>query len=180
MDVIFDIDGTLADPAHRLHFINDMAYWTSPPGKLPRPNWEAFLSPDEIIKDAPIQQTFYLLMTMLENPSDYRVIFATARKESTRQVTYDWLRGSPECPVRAFTWNAWERLSETKGHTVGPLLYMRPDSSRKPSDQVKRQLLKQIRADGFQPTLVFEDRKQDAAMWRSEGLLCCQVADGAY
>ena len=34
--------------------------------------------------------------------------------------------------------------------------------------------------DGYDPRLVFEDRKEDTAMWRDEGLLCCQVAEGDY
>lgn len=28
--------------------------------------------------------------------------------------------------------------------------------------------------------VVFEDRNDDTAMWRRNGLLCCQVADGNY
>lgn len=181
MDVIFDIDGTLADASHRLHYIKDMAYWR--PGGITRdlkPDWDSFLSAEELAKDAPIEETFYLLATMLNQPQDYRVLFITGRKESTRSVTYDWLRGGPECPIRCYSWHAWERRSEVQGKVYGPNLFMRSENDRRPSHEVKRGLLHAARYSGFNPTLVFEDRANDAEMWRSEGLFCCQVNEGQY
>lgn len=180
MDVIFDIDGTLADAGHRLHLIKDVARYVSIDGGTPRPNWEVFLSDEQIAKDAPIAQTFQLLTSMLEAPQDYRVIFITGRPWRQSQTTYEWLRGSPQCPVRCLSWNAWEKRSEVQGRRLGPILYMRSDGDRRQSHVVKEDLLNRARRDGFDPKLVFEDRKDDTEMWRRNGLLCCQVAEGDY
>lgn len=182
MDVIFDIDGTLADASHRLHFIKDMRYWVQSPSNpegLPKPDWESFLSDEQVARDAPIPQTWAILESMLDDPQGYRVIFITGRNQSTRGMTYKWLTDD-NCPIRYYAVAIWRRRSEYQGKTVGPILYMRSESDRRPSHHVKRDLLKLARADGFNPTLVFEDRKDDTAMWRSEGLLCCQVAEGDY
>jgi len=59
-------------------------------------------------------------------------------------------------------------------------LYMRPEGERKEDSEVKRDLLVQIRADGYNPVLVFEDRDRVVDMWREEGLRCLQVAPGNF
>lgn len=174
-DVIFDIDGTLADASHRLHFILN----PNPENYEFKKDWDSFLSDEQVAKDAPIPQTWALLGSMLENPRDYRVIFITGRPERTRQMTYDWLTWR-HCPVRLPASHAWYYRTKVMGKRQGPILYMRKDGDRRPSHEVKRDLLATARMDQFNPTLVFEDRADDAAMWRSEGLLCCQVAKGNY
>ena len=179
MDVIFDIDGTLADASHRLHFIKqpaeEMRNHVVPDFK---PDWDSFLSDEQVAKDSPIQQTCHLLMTMLDDPDDYRIIFITGRNKNTQEMTLKWL-GALTYPVRTYPPEAWIH-SNNLSRLSAPILYMRPVDDRRPSDKVKRDLLNKARADGFNPTLVFEDRKEDTAMWRSEGLLCCQVAEGDY
>lgn len=182
MDVIFDIDGTLADASHRLHFIKDMNHWVAPNGNplVPRvPDWETFLSDEQVAKDTPIPQTWALLSSMLEWPSEYRVVFVTGRKESTREMTYSWLTEGT-CPVRGMAVALWRRQTEYQGRKIGPILYMRSEGDRRPSHEVKSDLLDRVIADGFNPTLCFEDRKDDAAMFRARGLLCCHVAEGDY
>jgi hypothetical protein len=178
MDIVFDVDGTLANAKHRLHhIIEDPNVIYEQPFKK---DWDQFLSDELVAKDTPIEQMFYLLMTMLEAPQDYRVIFITGRPEAQRQVTYDWLRGGPECHARRFTWNAWERQTAYQGKHCGPILYMRSNGDRRLSHIVKGELLEKARMDGFDPKLAFEDRIEDTAMWREKGLLCCQVAEGNY
>jgi len=59
-------------------------------------------------------------------------------------------------------------------------LYMRPEGERREDCEVKRELLAQIRADGYNPVMVFEDRDRVVAMWREEGLRCLQVAPGNF
>lgn len=177
MDVIFDIDGTLADATHRLPLIKDPALWVGTP---PKPDWETFLADDNVAKDAPIPETFQLLETMLSLSGDYRVIFITGRNETTREMTYNWLRGDRKCPARSGANYWWELRSHAKGHEVGPIIYMRKEGDRRPSHVVKEELLQQARMDGFDPKLVFEDRADDTAMWRRNGLICAQVAEGKY
>lgn len=172
LDVIFDIDGTLADATHRLPFIKDKAHWVAPFGKDPRPNWEAFLSDDEIWKDSPIPQTWSLMTGLLRQ--GWRVLFITGRPLAQMTTTWNWL--TTHCPIRSQAADGIQR--QNKEH--GRCLYMRPDGDRRPSHMVKKQLLQHALDEGFRPSLVFEDRLEDTRMWREEGLRCCQVAEGDY
>jgi hypothetical protein len=169
MDIVFDIDGTLADANHRLHFIKDPLFWIGTP---PRPNWAGFLDDELTAKDAAIPQTWELMQALLSVTGN-RIIFITGRNETCREMTYNWLTDET-CPVRAGVVWKMKHLNRM------PTLYMRSKSDRRPSDVSKRESLHRARADGYDPKLVFEDRKEDTAMWRSEGLLCCQVAEGDY
>lgn len=162
LDVIFDIDGTLADATHRLHWIKDMAFWTNgSDGKPPRPNWDMFLSDELVAKDGYIPETWAIMSALVE--AGARITFITGRPESQRDTTFQWLKGR-------------ERYLDLNYSR----LYMRKTGDRRPSHEVKRDLLNQARKDGFKPTMVFEDRVDDTAMWRSEGLRCFQVAEGNY
>lgn len=156
MDIVFDIDGTLADAMHRLHFIE---------GEYR--DWDNFLSEDQIAKDGPIKPIWEILNAMHNN--GHRIIFITGRNVKTYDQTLKWIQDM-----------ANERAHEY-GHEEFPIIYMaRSENDRRPSDVVKRLGLQQAREDGYNPQLVFEDRSHDAAMWREEGLLCCQVAEGNY
>lgn len=157
MDVIFDIDGTLADAQHRLHFITEPASWIGPFKR----DWDKFLAPENVIKDAPIRPILEV-MSALDSHGN-RLLLMTGRKESLRVATVDWL-------------NEHARWFQYNGHR----LYMRADSDRRPSHETKQDNLMQARSQGFNPVLVFEDRADDTAMWRRNGLICCQVAEGAY
>ena len=72
MDVIFDIDGTLASADHRLHLIN--AHGAK--------DWETFLSPEMVDQDTPILETWLLMRLLMEAGHD--IIFITGRAEKTR------------------------------------------------------------------------------------------------
>lgn len=171
MDVIFDIDCTLANPAHRLHFIKDMAYWTCTEGKPPKPDWASFMHIDQVSKDTAIVPAWEILYSLLCTSN--RVIFITGRSEDQRQMTYDWLTDL-SCEYRSLAIWEMQRLNSM------PTIYMRKSGDRRPSHIVKEEGLMAARADGFNPTLVFEDRADDTAMWRRNGLFCCQVAVGNY
>lgn len=178
LDIIWDIDGTLADLSNRLHFIKDEDYFVAPfppePGSVNfKPDWDSFFSADAVSSDLPIKSAWNLLNELAA--SHNRIIFITGRPERIRKATEDWLFDA-WCPWRSLL---PLRLGKTMARMAHPV-YMRGDTDRRPSAVVKRDLLHQARRDGFFPAVVFEDRKDDAAMWREEGLLCCQVAEGAY
>lgn len=162
MDIVFDIDGTLANAEHRLHFIKD-------PDKAK--DWENFLSDEQVAGDSAIPEIWEILYFMLA--AGHRVIFITGRPEKQRQVTHDWLKNT-ECGIR----NPAARVMHIRRQ--GPIIYMRRDGDRRPSHVVKGELLERARKDGFHPVMAFEDRKDDAAMWREKGLRCLQVAEGDY
>lgn len=172
MDIIFDIDGTLADASHRLHLIKDMAHWVSVDGQPPKPDWETFLSDEMVAKDSPIPQTWETLLALLCVP-DNRILFITGRPDSQRETTLAWLMDDA-CDLRQ------DFCDHMHWEETVPVLYMRKTGDHRPSYIVKEELLQRARKDGYTPQLVFEDRKDDTEMWRRNGLLCCQVAEGNY
>ena len=75
MLICFDVDGTLADLSHRVHF------WRESPK-----NWNMFKS--EMVNDAPIEQIRNIAVMMLHG---HDVILCTGRGEDTREMTEAWL-----------------------------------------------------------------------------------------
>ena len=57
---------------------------------------------------------------------------------------------------------------------------MRDDDDRRADDIVKRELLARMRDGRFNPELAIDDRRRVVDMWRSEGLVCAQVAEGDF
>lgn len=51
---------------------------------------------------------------------------------------------------------------------------------RRSDVQVKRELLAEIRKDGYEPIVVLDDRSSVVEMWREEKLTCLQVAKGDF
>jgi len=145
MDVLVDLDGTLADCTHRLHHIRQ--------GR--RKNWDAFFAGCHL--DEPNEAVVALVKALIH---EHRVVYCSGRPEKTRKATEGWLL---------------EHLGVTD-----PQLYMRGDHDRRGDDIVKRELLHRIRADGYDPKLAIDDRKRVVDMWRSEGLVCAQVAEGDF
>ena len=68
MDVIWDIDGTLANNDHRAHLVEQE-----------KPDWDAFLSEEVVSRDEAIPATWHLLTMMVRQPD--RIIFITGRPE---------------------------------------------------------------------------------------------------
>jgi phosphoglycolate phosphatase-like HAD superfamily hydrolase len=74
--VVSDLDGTLANIEHRLHWIH-----------RDDPDWTAFFlaCPD----DLPIDNTIAVLRTL--HAAGYEVVLVSGRGEVARQATIDWL-----------------------------------------------------------------------------------------
>ena len=154
--ILVDIDGTLADIRHRLKYI------AHPHG---RKQWGAFF--DAMSDDKPIEPTIKLVKTLIAD-SGYagasEVLFVTGRPDSHRQQTLDWL-------CDHVTPLAYIQLTK---------LYMRREGDHRDDILIKRQILDQIRADGFNPTIAIDDRASVVEMWREEGLICLQAAKGDF
>lgn len=75
--VIVDIDGTLADCGHRLHYIR----------KSPK-SWSKFFSTNLLAKDKLIEPIAKLVNSLNEQSS---IIYATGRPDNLREATIDWL-----------------------------------------------------------------------------------------
>lgn len=148
--IVFDIDGTLADCSQRLHHIQ----------KSP-PDWDSFFAETE--KDEPIAEMCGLAFTLMR--VRVLILFCTGRPEKTREATVRWLAGCALMP----------NLEDD-----GKRVFMRKDGDHRPDDVVKAELLEEMKDEGYEPIMVFEDRKRVVDMWRSKGIRCCQVAPGDY
>ncbi len=145
--VIFDIDGTLADCQHRIHWVRSN----------PK-NWAAFNR--GIPNDVPNHDICNLLRMFHEAGST--VLIATGRNENDRGATERWLTDV------ANLGGLWSRL------------YMRRGNDFRSDDVVKAEILDQMIADGFNPTMAIDDRDQVVRMWRQRGIRCLQVAPGDF
>lgn len=156
---IFDIDGTLADCAHRLHFIQPS------PGMIhfPKeevdwaPDWESFYA--ACVDDKPIEGVCTVL-DFLTDGGAY-IIFVTGRPEKYRTQTTEWLK---------------RYLPGVAAHD----LFMRPNGDHRPDYKVKEEIFKTCIEPNYVVHGVFEDRGQCVNMWRGLGLQCYQVNKGDY
>lgn len=74
---IFDIDGTLSNPGHRLRFITGY-----------KKDWDSFYG--ELEHDEPICDVVGLALTIAVH-TGHAIILITGRPERTRQATIKWL-----------------------------------------------------------------------------------------
>lgn len=85
------------------------------------------------------------------------------------------------CSGRPAGWQAQTVAWLEKNDLPFDGIYLRPGGADEMSDpDVKRGLLADMRGDGFEPWIVFDDRASVVAFWRSEGLVCLQCAPGAF
>lgn len=141
-DIIVDIDGTIADATHRLHYIS-----TKPK------KWKQFF--DES-KDDPVYEDVHWLIKLITSTGS-RILFVTARPESEREKTLEWLHnkaGLQGCYAK---------------------LYMRYPGDYRDDFLVKKDILQDIRNDGYDPFLALDDRDGVVNMWREQGISCFQV-----
>jgi hypothetical protein len=111
LKIVFDIDGTLSDPSHRLHHIQGA-----------RKDWDGFFAACR--SDAPLPHMVELARSMMAR---HEVQFWTGRPERTRTDTHHWLL---DCGL------AW-----TLQHREGFVLRMRADGDHRPDDIVKLEYL---------------------------------------
>lgn len=135
--IIVDIDGTLAHKGDR--DIYDLS-------RVPEDTLNAAVA--GLVQDA--------------SSKDLKVIFCTGREDSSREVTFTWLR---------------ENLGIPSGRTE---LLMRSSDDKRKDSIVKRELFDKHIRDNYDVKYVLDDRNQVVEMWRSLGLPCFQVAPGNF
>lgn len=149
--VIFDIDGTLAVIDHRLHHVTNGAK-----------DWKAFF--DAMGDDTPNMSIFSILYGAID--MGHSVFVVSGRPDDYREMTETWLYEKGDV--------------DTDGPLKIEALLMRRAGDHRPDDVVKREILNNIRGQGFEPAFVVDDRQSVVDMWRSEGVLCLQCAPGTY
>jgi predicted secreted acid phosphatase len=90
---------------------------------------------------------------------NFTVFIVSARPDRYRTETEDWLARNG---IR------FERL------------IMRKNGDRRADAVVKREILQDIRDDGFSPSIAVDDRSSVVEMWREEGLVCLQCENHSY
>lgn len=146
MNTVFDLDGTLADGAHRLHHIQ----------KSPK-DWDSFFK--DCVDDKPIEPMRALYNELARR--NHLVAIWTGRSVAVYNETCEWLSKH-----RFF---------------VSTSIRMRPEGVFTSDVELKETWLKEFRAETGQTIdLVFEDRKRVIDMWRRNGVVACQVAEGDF
>lgn len=146
--VLCDIDGTLADIKHRLHFVKD-----NPEKK----DWKSFF--DAMWDDTPRLETIDKLMQYEEK--GHPIILISARPEDYREVTEAWLE------ARVF-----------KGYEAHLTLFMRKSGDKRPDTDVKQEIYDKYFKDKYPIEVVFDDRPSIIRMWRSNGVNVEDVGAG--
>lgn len=118
-------------------------------------DWPAFYEgiPDDL-PNIPVINTLHGLMAV-----GYVGLICSGRPEDYRDVTESWLI---EHQVNC------ERL------------YMRPSGDYRSDVDIKLEMLAEIRAEGYDPMLACDDRNRLVKMWREQGLVCLQAAEGDF
>lgn len=113
-------------------------------------NWKEFNA--RMGDDTPINQTIWL-NDVISDMWPLPIFITTGRSEDERKVTETWLKNNKVHYNRMF---------------------MRPSGDYRQDAIVKREMLDQIRALGFEPWIIFDDRPCVVDMWRKEGLFVLQ------
>jgi HAD superfamily, subfamily IIIB (Acid phosphatase) len=132
---IFDIDGTLADLAHRLPMLD-----------VKPVDWDAFFlacGEDRVIQHA------CDFCAALRNRG-LLIVLSTSRPERVREITNTWFANNTQI--------------------IFEKMYMRNDGDYRPDYIVKRENLTQIREDGYNPLMVFDDRREVIEMFTLAGV----------
>lgn len=106
--------------------------------------------------DAPIP---HIILLAKQLAATMKIVYVSGRSDECRELTAEWMA----------------RFALP----FGPL-YMRRAGDHRPDDIVKVEMLAQIRADGHEPLMAFEDRDRVVAAWRAAGIPCAQVAPGNF
>jgi hypothetical protein len=128
-------------------------------------NWKDTAHCNEVMANAKANWPMISLLNALYNQ--------VGAKPGSAGVAFLLCTGRPEAYKSITT--AWLKTHKAKiDHVI-----MRPDEDDRPDAEVKRDMLRSIQ-DEFEVWFVVEDRACVTKMWRDEGLMCLQCAEGNY
>ena len=163
MKIVFDIDNTLSNLRHRLHFIQpeegeEADWWEK--------DWNGFFA--ACVDDTPIPINVELCQELLWagegmgvdgcSPPSNTVEFWTGRNEDVRLATEQWL-------TDYIGWSVDECV-----------LKMRSKGDRRPDYILKMEFIDW----NHPPDIIFEDRSRVVKAYRELGLTVFQVAEGDF
>lgn len=165
--VICDLDGTLCNIDHRLHFVRGEG----------KKDWKNFMYniPGDSINDWCAK----LLWALHLGSFSPQIVYCSGRGGEYRGHTKQWLVD-----------NNLFSLCENKGNLalwvneriVGPAphLYMRERGDSRPDTQIKENILDFEILTRFTPLFAVDDRPSVCRMWRSRGITCLQCNDKEF
>lgn len=154
VNVLADLDGTIALHAHRLHHIKGDFNAHTPIDLYNdfKPNWDAYYSACD--KDEP---NIPVIRTVRRLGDDLKIWIVSGRRESEREKTMAWLK---------------------KYNVPTTNLIMRADGDFTANDYLKRKWVERgIIPPPHETLCVFEDLNKSVKMWREMGYACFQVAE---
>ncbi|HEY8080775.1 MAG TPA: hypothetical protein VIE15_01715 [Acidimicrobiales bacterium] len=119
-----------------------------------RRDWDAFF--DACAED-PVVEEVQTLLSLLDR--ELLVLLVTARPQRVRDLTLSWL------DHHELRWD---------------LLVMRPTREFAPAVEFKRDVVDELRAEGFTLELALEDDPRNRAMYLEEGVPCLYIHSGYY
>lgn len=146
--ILCDLDGTLADIDHRLHFVKVK--------EGEQKDWKGFFA--EIKNDTPRQNV--VDMVMKHEGEGRKIFLVSARPEECRAETEAWLE-------KTF-----------KGYRFYEALFMRPQNDKREDSEVKAKMLADLFPDISWIEEVIDDRPRVIRMWREKGLKVVDVGPG--
>ena len=167
--IICDLDGTIADLSHRLHYIKNNE------GELKEsPDWAGFEK--ACIDDKPIYDVIDIVKLLwsgdqTHNPPIRNLKFFTGRSNVVRKNTVDWL-------LKNFF--GISRVSKEQEDILSKFdvtLTMRNENDYREDAQVKLEMVKFFGLKPDNVLCIFEDRKSVVDMWRRHGYRVLQISN---
>jgi FMN phosphatase YigB (HAD superfamily) len=148
--VVFDLDGTLADITHRLHFIENEG----------QEDYASFYK--ACVDDKPVDAVIQILVHM--QAAGFKILIATCRSDEVEDETREWIE---------------KHIGKGNDLTYQLLMRPKEDDTT-PDDVMKRQWVFDGKINHDTVLCVFEDRDKVVKMWRELGIPCFQVAPGDF
>jgi predicted kinase len=156
--VICDLDGTLCNIDHRLHYMKEK-----------KKNWAGFN------RDIPGDGLNEWCRTLLRQFNYHPIIFCSGRSDSFRKVTEEWLK------KYEFSRDLYTKedgtLVTSKNYRH---LFMRHRSDFRKDWIIKEIILEFELKTRYQILFSIDDRQQVVDMWRKHGIVCLQCAPGDF
>ena len=149
--VICDLDGTLADVNHRLHYIKNDDGTLKPYAER---DWDSFNK--ACVDDKPNRDVIEILEALLTGCRMFYIL--SGRNDSVRAETVQWLEKHVY----------WDFDCDTH-------LIMRKADDRRPDTEVKLEMVRELGLTPDDVLCVLDDRQCVVDMWRANGFRCLQV-----
>lgn len=149
--IICDLDGTLCNIDHRLHFIQD---GPADSEEKQKKSWPKFFA---AIKDDKVNNW---CKSILDNFYDtHQIILCSGRPDDHQEATIDWIEDNNICYDK---------------------LFMRRRGDYRKDEIVKQIILFFEILPTYNISFSIDDRNQVVDMWRKNGITCLQCAHGDY